>query len=205
MLAAKEEVQENWGKIEEYLKFNDTYLIFHRWFLREFLQKRVVIGENELNALIKRNEYLSVKSFQEIDELEIEKKAFSIDTFIVHVSMNKESIGKITASSRSVKKFTGYEAKEIEGKNINVLMPKSIRSLHQNILEDYVVNCQRETNNQISSFIKKKDNFITPVRVVLKLVIHFGNIEFVGMIRHVVSRTQRCEYLLIDSSRVRAG
>ena len=62
---------------------------------------------------------------------------FSNDTAIIHLSGNKESIGKILKTSSSLTKVFGYNKTEVLGHSVNILMPAIFAKKHSEFLERY--------------------------------------------------------------------
>lgn len=55
---------------------------------------------------------------------------FNDDTTVLHVSGNKESIGKILKTSQGLSKVFGYSKTEVIGHSVNILMPTLFAKKH---------------------------------------------------------------------------
>lgn len=85
-----------------------------------------------------------------------------------------------------------------------MLMPKFIAKKHDTILENYIRNCQTFTDNQISSHLQTKQKFIQPVNIFLKLISSMsGDIEMIGMMREIKSRSHLVDHILVDQNDVK--
>lgn len=62
---------------------------------------------------------------------------FSDDTAIIHLSGNKESMGKILKTSQGLSKVFGYSKTEVIGHSINILMPSIFAKKHSDFLERF--------------------------------------------------------------------
>jgi hypothetical protein len=62
---------------------------------------------------------------------------FNDDCTIVHVSGNKESLGKIMNASKSLTKVFGYNKNEVVGHSINILMPAIFAKRHSEFMERF--------------------------------------------------------------------
>ena len=62
---------------------------------------------------------------------------FSEDTTVLHVSGNKESIGKILKTSQGLSKVFGYSKTEVIGHSVNILMPTLFAKKHSDFMERF--------------------------------------------------------------------
>jgi len=80
---------------------------------------------------------------------------FSDDTTVIHVSGNKESIGKILKTSQGLQKVFGYNKSEVIGHSVNILMPTLFAKKHADFMERFF-----RTGRQII-FYKERSLFAT--------------------------------------------
>lgn len=62
---------------------------------------------------------------------------FSPDTAVIHISGNKESIGKILKTSQGLSAVFGYSKTEVIGHSINILMPTLFAKRHTDFMERF--------------------------------------------------------------------
>jgi len=62
---------------------------------------------------------------------------FNEDTAVIHVSGNKESIGKILKTSQGLSKVFGYSKTEVIGHSVNILMPALFAKKHSDFMERF--------------------------------------------------------------------
>lgn len=62
---------------------------------------------------------------------------FSDDTTVVHVSGNKETLGKIMNASKSLTKVFGYNKNEVVGHSVNIMMPAIFAKRHTEFMERF--------------------------------------------------------------------
>lgn len=65
---------------------------------------------------------------------------FGDDTTVMHVSGNKESIGKILKTSQGLSKVFGYSKTEVIGHSVNILMPTIFAKKHTDFMERFFRN-----------------------------------------------------------------
>jgi len=115
------------------------------------------INPNYQNALNIYGEYLrDIRNHQQLGNIFLERAynnlsgkkttedatkshdiIFSNDTAIIHLSGNKESIGKILKTSTSLTRVFGYNKTEVLGHSVNILMPAIFAKKHSEFLERY--------------------------------------------------------------------
>ena len=62
---------------------------------------------------------------------------FSDDTTVLHVSGNKESVGKILKTSQGLSKVFGYSKNEVIGHSVNILMPTLFAKNHAEFMDRF--------------------------------------------------------------------
>jgi len=62
---------------------------------------------------------------------------FSPDTTVIHISGNKDSIGKILKTSQGLSTVFGYSKTEVVGHSINILMPTVFAKKHTDFMERF--------------------------------------------------------------------
>lgn len=122
---------------------------------------------------------------------------FSDDTTILHVSGNKESIGKILNSSQGLQKVFGYSKNEVVGHSINILMPAIFAKPHTEFMERFF-----KTGRQIIFYMERqlfathRNGHCFHMKILVK---QFPNliegIQYVGMVKPI---TADFEYIITD-------
>lgn len=114
---------------------------------------------------------------------------FSEDNSIIHVSGNKESVGKILKTSQGLSKVFGYSKTEVIGHSVNILMPALFARKHTEFLERFF-----KTGRQII-FYEERNLFAThrndhcfSMKILVKQMPNLlEGIQYVGMIKPIVS------------------
>lgn len=89
------------------------------------------------NTFIEKG-YNSANAKKSIDEhIKTTDTLFNEDTTIIHVSGNKESIGKILKTNQGLSKVFGYSKTEVIGHSINILMPTLFAKKHSEFMERF--------------------------------------------------------------------
>ena len=205
IIEVKYALRDKWKYLEKYLKHNMMYMLYYRWFLKDYLNQDVTINEDYVNALLPDSEKQNNVYEDYLDDNTLgEKKqayVFYPDTFIVHIRMDLHNPGEIVSVNRSSYNFTGYEQNELVKQKINILMPKVISDAHDVILRQYITLGITFTNNKIDTYIQVKDKTIKPVNLLIKLYYKMsGNIEMVGLFREVKHRLDNPEIIVFENN-----
>jgi hypothetical protein len=130
---AAEEVDKCWYQL---CKINANYqhaLVFYGSYMKE-IRNHEHIG----NQLIDRSQNAqNAKKALDDHAAASSDTLFSDDTTVVHVSGNKESLGKIMNASKSLTKVFGYNKNEVVGHSINILMPAIFAKRHTEFMERF--------------------------------------------------------------------
>lgn len=62
---------------------------------------------------------------------------FGQDTTVIHISGNRESVGKILKTSQGLSTVFGYSKTEVIGHSINILMPTLFSKKHNDFMERF--------------------------------------------------------------------
>ena len=129
---ASEEVEYFWGllcKINPHYPTALTIFGFYLKDIRNHLQHGNIFIERGFNT------GLGKKSFDEVGKSH--EILFNDDTAVIHLSGNKESMGKILKTSQGLSKVFGYSKTEVIGHSINILMPQIFAKKHSDFLERF--------------------------------------------------------------------
>lgn len=106
------------------------------------------------------------------------------------------SSGEIFVFNKAAEQIFGYLAKEIIGKNINILMPEPFSSKHHLYIKNYLKTGKSHimgTLREVSGL--RKDGSEFPMELIVSEITMEGESLFLGMIRDITARKQ-LEYTL---------
>jgi PAS domain S-box-containing protein len=84
---------------------------------------------------------------------------------------SREQQGKIMKTNLGISKLFGYSQFEVQGHDVNILMPPMIAQKHQFFLDSYFKNGkERILNSCFESFAMYRTGVIFPVNIVVKPV-----------------------------------
>jgi PAS domain S-box-containing protein len=113
---------------------------------------------------------------------------FSDNTTVIHMSGNKESLGKILKTSQSLSKVFGYSKTEVVGHSINIVIPAIMARKHTEFLERYF-----KLGRQVIFFVETqlfathRNGHCFPVKILVKQMPTLSEgIQYVGMLRPVI-------------------
>lgn len=108
------------------------------------------------------------------------------------VSMDDD--GTIQFANRATERIFGYDPTELVGRPLTVLMPESMRELHDRGFRRYLKTCQRQINWQGTELTALcKDGQELPVEVSFGELTRNGRKVFTGFIRDISERKQARE------------
>ncbi len=116
---------------------------------------------------------LQVRQLHDMDDYEPNKfdVMFADDTAIVIMNGSREQQGKIMKTNLGISKLFGYSQFEVQGHDVNILMPPMIAQKHQFFLDSYFKNGkERILNSCFESFAMYRTGVIFPVNIVVKPV-----------------------------------
>ncbi len=100
-----------------------------------------------------------------------------------------DEVGTITSFSTTAEDLFGYEAHEVEGRNVRMLMPTPDRDNHDNYIRNYLRTGQRRIIG-LGRVVKglRKDGSTFPMELAVGEAISSGKRIFTGFIRDLTSR-----------------
>lgn len=100
-----------------------------------------------------------------------------------------DEAGIITSFSATAEDLFGYEAEEVEGRNVSMLMPQPDRGNHDNYIHNYLRTGQRRIIG-LGRVVKglRKDGSTFPMELAVGEAISNGKRIFTGFIRDLTSR-----------------
>lgn len=107
--------------------------------------------------------------------------------------------GVVQSFNLAAQQMFGYEAQEILGKNIKILMPAPHRDMHDTYLQNFktigearVLGVSREIQGL------RKDGHLFPIEIAVSKILHNGKNQYVGLVTDITERKQneaRMRYL----------
>ena len=115
--------------------------------------------------------------------------------------LSMDERGAILLANPATKRIFGYDAVEIVGKPMTMLMPEMMRKLHENGFKRYLTTGKRHLNWQgIELTAQRKDGQAFPVEVSFGEMTSDGHKIFTGFIRDI-SEKKKAEEALQESER----
>ena len=102
-------------------------------------------------------------------------------------------------TNQGISKLFGYSMFEVQGHDVNILMPPILAQKHQFFLESYFKNGkERILNSCLESFAMFRTGVIFPVHLVVKPVPSLRNdIQYIGMVKQA---DRDYEYIITDEN-----
>lgn len=120
---------------------------------------------------------------------ENESRLHAIVDTVVDAVVTIDSRGIVQAFNRSATRIFGWEANEVIGRNVRMLMPEPDRSLHNDYIDNYrssgqprIIGSGREVTGQ------RKDGSLVPIRLAVGQVELRGEPLFVGIMTDITDR-----------------
>ena len=122
---------------------------------------------------------------------------FADDTAIVVMSGNKETQGKITKTNTGITNLFKYNAQEVTGHDVSILMPTLIATKHQLFLENFFKSGEEKVINKESElYAIPRSGFVISVSSIIKPVPSLReDIQYIGLIRE---RHKEFEYIITN-------
>ena len=147
-----------------------------------------------------KNQYYQAKRLKSVDDFENQfDLMFAEDTAVVIMNGNREQQGKIVKTNQGIFKLFGYSMFEVQGHDVNILMPPVLALKHQGFLDKFFRSGrERIINSCLETFAMYRTGIVFPVHLVVKQVPSLRNdIQYIGMIK----RSNRdYEYIITDEN-----
>lgn len=112
--------------------------------------------------------------------------------------------GIVELVNPAVENMFGYNKDELVGKNVSLLMPNSISSLHQNKVSAYMTSGDKKmTGRKIETEARRKNGEIFPISVSVSDNIINGRIIFTGVISDITEQINMMEALQIKNNELK--
>lgn len=168
------------GNLEYRHKDGHTISVLSRWVMAEGEAGPLIIQINE--------DFRAAATIQE--NLAVREAHFrSILQTVPEAMVVIDEAGVITSFSSTAEDLFGYDAEEVEGRNVAILMPSPDREGHDNYIRHYMTTGQRRIIG-IGRVVKglRKDGSTFPMELAVGEAISNGKRIFTGFIRDLTSR-----------------
>lgn len=150
------------------------------------------IINNEYNALevfAKATQCSSTLKTRQRINTDNEESLFGENTFcsIFILSTNQNDIGIIEYVNEEVHGLLGYTAKELTGKDINLIIPKEIAKVHTKLMLKFFEKAESSVLNKIRElFAVDREGYLIPIYLFSKVVpsLRYG-LKMIGMITRI--------------------
>jgi len=112
------------------------------------------------------------------------------------ITINENSL--VLSFNQTAEKIFGYHQTEIIGKNISLLLPENLRSVHDGYVKNSTIHKARIFNSARDLMALKKDGTLFPIELNVSPMNTEGEKTFVGIIHDITAR-KRNEQLLAES------
>ena len=193
-----EETTKLWGPLKAYLYKQKKIMYYYNWFLKDFLQKKIILNEEEVDDLFE-NDVASVYSNEFLNTLKDDHVLFQADTAVVHMSGNYNDLGRIIKTNKAAMNMFGYPKSELERSNVDILMPGIISHRHGYYLNSYIITGKSKLlYAQKKTFAKDKTGFIMPIWIVVKQLNNSeGQIQYAGLLRPLSQKKDENNYYIL--------
>jgi PAS domain-containing protein len=97
---------------------------------------------------------------------EIEFDLSAHDLSLIRVSAHMDSVGSIAGANAAALKLFGYNRREIIGRDIAIIVPEPIASIHTLFIDKFqTTGIERVTGRSAQSFGLHRNNYIMPIRM----------------------------------------
>ena len=189
-----------WSPLKPYLQKYKKLMYYYNWFLKEFLIKKTIVSEEQVDDLFDDDMY-SVHSNDFIHILKNDHILFNDDTPVIHISGNPMDLGRIIKLNRATMKVFGYTKEELLKSNVSKLMPKIIGDKHTSYLEAHTKTGKAKVlYEQRKVFGRNREGYVFPMWLIVKQFNNLqGLVEYVGLIRPMSEKKEDPhEYILLN-------
>ena len=117
------------------------------------------------------------------------------NSFTIEISSQHEKIGSITSYSRNTPKLLGYNEKELDFQNINMIIPKLLAKPHVEALKTFFETANDKFLGPPNHlFAIHKTGYVFSMNIIAKVVPTFDSFRMIGLI-HVLNQD---DYILMD-------
>lgn len=151
--------------------------------------------QKNISDLRSLNEILEVRVNERTQQVEEEQKKVSVILETVKDAIvTSDQNGVIETFNKAAENIFGYSAKDIIGKNVDILMPCRISDKHAQYMSNYVQG-ERVREPNISSIQNgiKRNGEMFPVEVSLSTLKHKGELKITALMRDSTERVKQEE------------
>jgi len=193
-----ENTNDMWTPLKPYLYKQKRLMYYYNWFLKDFLQKKIILSEEEADDLFDEDTY-SVHSNDFLNLIKNDNIVFQDDSAIIHMSGNYTDLGKIIKTNKATAKIFGYSKDDLKNAYVNELMPSMIAQKHNSYLEAFIKTGKSKLlYSQKKTFAKDKQGFIMPIWIIVKQMNHLeGQVEYVGLLKPLTEKKDEQSYYIL--------
>ena len=114
----KNKCKKYWEELSNYIHNNTTFILFFHWFNKDIWNQKVTLFEDEIAELGEKNENLSIKSANILQDMNLDKIVFKEEFVVMHINMEIDKIGEIKYVTHNCEKQFGYQRIQLITKNI---------------------------------------------------------------------------------------
>lgn len=194
--------KESFHELSGFMNINKMYRVYYLWFCKDFLGKKLMLGDGELTNLTTMKVLGRLKSDSLMKDLHIPSLMFDVESAIFHVSIDKERIGMIKKCNIACVYMFGYKKSELEFANISKLIPEPLSQTHNELLASFFSNpLYQSRNNQVDTYAIRSDGYLIPISIFILLVgMPNGVVELISLIRKREVNPSRKGVAIIDSN-----
>jgi len=190
-----------WIPLRPYLYKQKKIMYYYNWFLKDIMQKKIILSEDEVDDLFD-NDAASIISSDFINLIKDDNVIFQEDTAVVHMSGNHYELGKILKTNKATSKVFGYSPEELSSAHVEILMPNIIAHKHSSYLNSHIVTGKAKVlYNQKKTFGKDKNGHILPLWLIVKQLNNIdGQINYAGLLRPILQeKDDQNSYMLLNN------
>jgi len=141
------------------------------------------------HAALKASEYRSGELIKELKRREAHLR--SILATVPDAMVMIDERGRVLSFSAAAERLFGFTPEEVEGGNINILMPDPYRQEHDGYLERYLSTGERRIIGVGRIVVgQRKDGRTFPMELSVGEVLHEGERQFIGFVRDLTERQE---------------
>lgn len=151
------------------------------------------------NKLLNSYSKASLKNNYNLNLIFSDKRMRDKDFTVIYISAEENNYHKIVYSSSNLFKWVGYKNKELQGADLDILLPPAIRRIHKTIINEEFISGTMLMNNRFRRLAcQTKQGYLVPfsfgVRINNQL---FSGMQYVGVLNFKL-RARDCCVLLTN-------
>ena len=196
----REKLDKIWFILIKYQNHKIELKYYLLWYVRNILNKKNRDLDEELRKMEQIKDNSSISSEEFIHKFWDERIVFEPDSCAIHISGNPKNLAEIINCSRGIYNVFGFKKHEIINTNVEKLMPKIFAQKHKTYISDFIISAKPSLlYKEKLLFGINKDKFIIPLWVSIKQLVDIkGNLNYVGLLKPLRSRTSNYDYIILN-------